>query len=457
MAGIGFELRKLLEKDSYFGMFQAYAYAGIISSGPWVLSIVGILFVGFLSIGVVFPHVAIVQFQVSVTYLILSSLILTGFIQLGFTRFIADSLFKKKDKQVLPNFNGMLLIVTSVSGVFGLLSLFLFFSGMSVTYRVLMLSGFVILCAIWVATIFLSGMKQYKQIVILFAVGYSVTVLGALLMRSMGMEGLLFGFVIGHFVLLFGMITLTLRTFPPDDSTLAFEFMRPGAMYTSLVWAGFIYNLAVWADKLIFWFYPDTSQNIIGALRASLIYDFPIFLAYLAIIPGMAVFLVRIETDFVEYYEKFYGAVREGGSLDHIETMRDNMLFTVRQGLFEIVKIQAIAVLLVFVLGERVLGWLGISTLYLPLLYIDVVAAGLQVVLLGVLNVFFYLDKRRIVVFLCLLFLLANILLTSLSLFLGPYYYGYGFALSLLITVMTGMHLLSRKLDLLEYETFMLQ
>jgi uncharacterized membrane protein len=253
------------------------------------------------------------------------------------------------------------------------------------------------------------------------------------------------------------MVTLTLRTFPLQDATIAFDFMRPGAMYISLVWAGFIYNLAVWADKLTFWFYPDTSQNIIGALRASLIYDFPIFLAYLAIIPGMAVFLVRIETDFVEYYEKFYDAVREGGSLDHIETMRDNMLFTVRQGLFEIVKIQAIAVLLVFVLGERLLGWLGISTLYLPLLYIDVVAAGLQVVLLGVLNVFFYLDKRRIVVFLCLLFLITNILLTFLSLYLGAYYYGYGFALSLLITVLTGMYLLSRKLDLLEYETFMLQ
>ena len=87
----------------------------------------------------------------------------------------------------------------------------------------------------------------------------------------------------------------------------------------------------------------------------------------------------------------------------------------------------------------------------------DVVAAGLQVVLLGILNIFFYLDKRQIVVFLCTLFLFANIALTALSLHLGANYYGYGFALSLLITVLTGMHLLSRKLDTLEYETFMLQ
>jgi len=407
MAGIGFELRKLLQKQSYFGLLQAYAYAGIISSGPWVLSIVGILFVGFLSLGVVFPHALIVQFQVSVTYLILSSLILTGFIQLGFTRFIADGLFKKQDEQVLPNFNGMLLIVTGISGTFGTLAMFLFLPGMSVPYRLLMLSGFVILCAIWVTTIFLSGMKQYKEIVVLFAAGYTVTVLGALLMRKLGMEGLLLGFVIGHFVLLTGMVALTLRTFPSEEF-VAFDFLRPGAMYPSLIWAGFLYNLGVWADKLMFWFYPDTSQLIIGPLRASLIYDLPIFLAYLAIIPGMAVFLVRIETDFVEYYQKFYDAVREGGSLEHIENMRDNMLFTIRQGLSEIVKIQAIAVLVVFVLGGTLLGWLGISRLYLPLLYVDVVAAGLQVVLLGILNVFFYLDKRPVVVFLCLLFLGAT-------------------------------------------------
>ena len=46
MAGIGFELRKLLKRDSLLGMMQAYAYAGIISSGPWVLSIIGILVIG---------------------------------------------------------------------------------------------------------------------------------------------------------------------------------------------------------------------------------------------------------------------------------------------------------------------------------------------------------------------------------------------------------------------------
>ena len=35
MAGIGFELRKLLRQDTLLGMIRAYAYAGVIGSGPW--------------------------------------------------------------------------------------------------------------------------------------------------------------------------------------------------------------------------------------------------------------------------------------------------------------------------------------------------------------------------------------------------------------------------------------
>ena len=137
--------------------------------------------------------------------------------------------------------------------------------------------------------------------------------------------------------------------------------------------------------------------------------------------------------------------------------MRDEMVFSIRQGLAEIAKIQTLAVFLFFVAGPSMLRALGISELYLPLLYVQVVAAALQVGLMSILNVFFYLDQRRIVVFLCVEFLLLNVLLTAISLWLGAAYYGYGLAFSVLLTLATGLYLLNRKLQSLEYETFMLQ
>jgi uncharacterized membrane protein len=279
----------------------------------------------------------------------------------------------------------------------------------------------------------------------------------ALLFRPLlGLEGLLLGFVMGHYFLLMGMIWLVYKNYH-SDLFVAFDIWKPGAMYGSLMATGLLFNLGAWVDKLMFWYYPSTGQQIIGPLKASVIYDFPIFLSYLSVIPGMAIFLVRIETDFVEYYLKFYTAVREGSTLDYIERMRNQMVYHVRRGLFDIAKIQSITVLVVFVLGDALLRWIGISPLYLPLLYVDVVGAALQVVLLGILNVLFYLDQRRSVVLLTAILPLTNVVFTAISLRLGAEWFGYGFTLAMLVTVLLGLWILNRKLEDLEYQTFMLQ
>lgn len=457
MAGIGFELRRMLRRNTLVSLVQAYTYAGVIGSGPWVFSIVGILLIGIFSASVVIPSTLVTQFQTSVTYLVAGSLILTGLVQLAFTRFVSDRLFEKQRERILPNLHGLLLVVMLAASAIGTLALFVVLPGEGLLYRMLMLAGFVVMCGVWVLTILLSGMKRYKLIVALFALAYLLIVAAALLLRPWGLEGLLAGFVIGNYVLLAGMWVLIVREFNPEGRLIAFDFLRRELLYPSLMVVGLLYNLGIWADKFMFWYFPPTSDAIIGHLRASLIYDLPVFLAYLSIIPGMAVFLVRIETDFVEFYDKFYDAVRSGGSLEYIESMRDEMVYSIQQGLSEIAKIQTLAVLITLVAGPAILSALGISRLYQPLLHVQVVGAGLQVGLMAVLNVFFYLDQRRVVLLLCLQFVLLNVALTGLTLWAGAALYGYGFAVATLVTLCTGLLLLSRQLNRLEYETFMLQ
>ncbi len=457
MAGIGFELRKLLKKNSYTGLLQAYLYAGMISAGPWVLSIIGILIVSVLSLGVVVPNVLISQFQVTVTHLIVASLIFSGFVQLSFTRFVADRLFAGETQKVIPNFNGLLLLIGLLScGMTIPVALFLF-PQESVLYRMLLVMGMALLSLIWVTTIFLTGLKQYKAIVAIFAIGYSIIILLSLGLRyQLKMEGLLLGFVLGHFALLLGMLWLIYRHYR-SPNFIAFDIWKKGQMYRSLMATGILIHLGVWIDKLMFWYYPPTGQSVIGPLHASVIYDLPIFIAYLSVIPGMAVFLMRIETDFADYYSKFFDAVREGATLAYIEWMRNRMVLSVRQGLLDIAKIQGITVMVVFLLGADLLRWLGISTLYLPLLYVDVVGAALQVILLGIINILFYLDRRKEVFWLCLFLTINNFLLTGLSLKLGAAWFGYGFAGAMALTVFLGLIILNRDLEELEYETFMLQ
>ncbi|MFX7858454.1 exopolysaccharide Pel transporter PelG, partial [Acinetobacter baumannii] len=79
--------------------------------------------------------------------------------------------------------------------------------------------------------------------------------------------------------------------------------------------------------------------------------------------------------------------------------------------------------LVLFAVGASVLRVLQISELYLPLLYVDTIAASLQVVFLGVLNIFFYLDRRRVVLGLTAAFVVLNGVLTWITLQLGPAWY----------------------------------
>ena len=455
MAGIGFELRKLLRSQSYLGMLRAYSYASIISSGPWVFSILGLIVTGLLSLNVVRPNALITQFQVTVAYLIMASLVLSGGLQLGFTRWVADQLFAKQREQVAPAFLGVLLVSTAGTGTLGWLAALVLFPHQSNLYRVLLCGGLALLCNIWIVTVFLSGLKQYRVIVALYASGYTLSVVLAYLLRRWGLEGLLGGFLGGQFVMWTAMMGLVLRNFPPTQP-LNLRCFAPGAMFPSLLAGGTLYNLGVWADKLMFWFTPQTSMHVIVPLRASPIYDLPVFLAYLCVIPGMGVFLVKFETDFVEWYDKFFGAVRSGGTLHDIARFHDGMQDTVREGIYQIIKVQAITLLALYTFVNALFHAIGISDLYIPLFLIQAVAASFQVLLLAVLNVFFYLDRRREVVFITALLTVLNVVLTRVSMALGPVYFGYGFAMALLLTLVVGLMLVQRLFRRLEYQTFML-
>ncbi len=453
MAGIGFELRKHLDKDTYLGLVTAYSIAGIIGSGPWVISIVGTILTGLAALAVRAPGRDVTVFFATVTHLTAASLITSGLLQLLFTRFIADRLFEKRRDVVVPNLLGALLVTTTLSGLCALAFVSFAFRDLH-GYRLLVVADFVILNDVWILSVFLTGMKAYRAVVLLFVSAYGATFLLSLLLAPLGATGLLSAFFVGQSILLISMLVLVVREYP-SSFRVEFGFLDGRRVFPVLAGTGALYNLGVWIDKFIFWSMPQTSSEVIGPIRMSVVYDVPIFLAYFSIIPGMAVFLVRIETDFAEQYDAFYRAVRQGASLATIERHGDQMVSAARDGIYDIFRVQGLTVVLFILIGPRILQALGIPLLYAPLLSVDVVATGIQVVFLAVLTILFYLDYRALSLFLNLLFFVLNAALTLVSIRMGARFYGYGFALSLLVVTSIGIAILSRKLGRLEFETFM--
>jgi len=455
MAGIGLELRRMMRKETLGGVAQTYTYAGLVGSGPWVISIVAILVIGLFSAAGSDQSPVVEQFQVLVSYLVAASLILTSPLQLVFIRFAADRIFEKKHDIILPNLVGALAITILVSGILGGVALALWFDG-SFLLRLCMLSSFIVLSCLWILQIFASAVSSPGAVVAAFAAGYAITVCAAVWLQRYGLEGLLVGFVGGQGCMFFALLAMVTKEFPARR-LVAFSFLKRGQVFPGLALTGLFYNLGVWVDKFIFWSDPLTGVVVAGPLRASPIYDFPIFLAYLSIIPGMSVFFVRMETDVAQYCEEYYRTVTQGGTHAAILEAKRKLVSFVTLGLRELIKVQVVTTLILLLYAENILQGFGMSPLYRPLFSIDLIAVAVQLLVLAMLSILFYLDRRRIACALCLTFFAANTAFSVLSLHAGPLFYGYGFGAAVLLTALLGAACLASTFDRLEYETFMLQ
>jgi uncharacterized membrane protein len=453
LAGIGFELRRLMRQDSLTNIVRSYGYAGIVGSGPWVSSIASMLVVGAANGGLSDAHRPVVAFLHAVTCLTAASLVVTGPLQFLFTRFVADRLFEERPGEVLPNTLGALTVTTLGSGLVAGLAL-PWLDGVSTTARLLMLPAFVLACDAWLLVALMTGLKAYGRVLAAFA-GANVVGAGAsLALARFGLEGLLAGWLAGQSLLTFGLLANVTREYTAAR-LVAYDFLSPRLAKYDLAAAGLLWNAGIWADKVLFWMHPATSAAVLGPLRHSVVYDLPAFLAYLTVVPGMSVFLMRMETDFAEQFHAYFAAVRGGGGLGDLRDAKEGMVRAVRMGLWDIAKVQGLTVVVALASGGALLAALGLPAIYRPLLNVDLAAVALQVVLLALVGVLFHLDKRRGALAVVALFAAANALLTAWSLRLGPEFYGYGTAVAALLSSLPALVLVDRALARLEFDTFM--
>ncbi|MEM7235098.1 MAG: exopolysaccharide Pel transporter PelG, partial [Planctomycetota bacterium] len=165
----------------------------------------------------------------------------------------------------------------------------------------------------------------------------------------------------------------------------------------------------------------------------------------------------RIETDFADYYDRFYQAVRGGGTLKDIELLRNGMVVSVRNAIHEVFKVQGWFIAFCCLFGPALLESLGCHPIHAQLFRVLTVGVGLLVLVLAMLNVFFYLDNREAAMKTCGVFAFVNLFGTLITLWLGPQTFGYGFVCAGACTSIYALRLLHRQFDQLEFETFMLR
>ncbi len=450
MAGIGFELKKILRKDTFLGDIKGYAYSALISSGPWVISVACLAVLSVYRLPGI-DSTSHEVFRTTVTYTFAFSLILVGILQLIVTRYLADRTFEGKDQLTLSTFITCSVFVMTagllVSGTFYLLM------PLPIIYKFVAVLLYEIVCMMWVCMIFIAAVKNYDSIVYAFAAGAIISIAGAIAAgQRFGPTGYLSGYTAGQAVILFWLLARMLVEFPPSDiwnMNLLTYFRK----YWDLMAIGFIYNLAIWVDKFVFWTAPD-ARVVLQAFITHDLYETAVFYSYLTIVPTLAVFLLRIETEFYDHYRAYYSKVTGKAPLSVIRAEKDKMSAMIVRGIRDVFVVQGGISLLCIYFAPELCSIGGMTPLHVPLLRISIIGSFLLALFAITVIVLCYFDLRRRVLVSVSILLVLNTLLSYLSTQWGIQFYGYGFTYAYFVALITAFYMLYDGVRNLEYITF---
>lgn len=451
LAGVGLTLDRLTSRGSFASAVQALAYCCVVSCGPWLFTITCLAAISWLAA----RHVDASEAQLFgniIIYNFAFSLVALGPLTLVCTRYLSDSLYRRS----VTSLNGVCVGAMALAYIISLsiaAPFYLFFTDLTFAMAVAAITNFTLVSMLWLSTTLLNAIKNFDVFLVTFLFGMLLAFFaGSLLMHDLGALGMIWGFNSGLFLIVFIAIGVAISQYASDIAH-PFAFMTYFARYWDLALCGIIYYSAIWIDKWIMWLSADNvvvARNIV--FNPS--YDFPMFLAYLSMIPALSLLMFHMETGFLHEYNLFYREIERHATHSWLVKRCGRMVGHVLASLKDITLLQAAVTICALALSPLLIEMSGGEFRQLAVLRLGLLAAFLQIVFTFVSIQLYYFDLRKLNLALQSGFLLSNGLFTYLSSSMGFAYYGYGYFLSCLLTSSLSLIILAQVLKRLPYITF---
>ena len=416
MAGIGFQLRKLNRSDSITSVLSSVGHAAVIAAGPWLFTIFALATITMTSEPVAGLS-TLANFRVVIIYAFASSLVLTAPITIVATRRVADALWQKKPQDVRSLLFGSFALALPVV-MFGIGALTIYFE-LPTGLAIALLAASSLVALIWIVLSFCGAVRDYNGVTLSFLLGLLISLLLTITAAIAGFlaAGMVWGFVAGLSVTFFGMTHRVLTTFPqPMVSPLAgvLGIIEGVARYWHLALGALLGTTAVWIDKWLFWFSP-AGEITQGGLVHAPAYDSAMFIASLVIIPSLAAFVIKLETDFFDRYQQYYATISSHGTLGQIEQARGRLARYTLDNLALISVAQAGICAILVLTAPLIIDALGLQFQQIAILRYGALGAVFQFIFIACTSMLLFFDRRRLYLGLQVLFLTLNVLLTDIS------------------------------------------
>ncbi len=450
MAGIGFELRRILSSEpGLLSRIRAYACAGLISSGPWIMTMLGVWMLSLFR-SEMGGQQQFDNFRALVTYAFAFSLLTVGALQMAVTRQLADGLYRREYEKILPAFSTMVAGVGALQTAVGVT--FCVVAGFGVPLTFVFTSLYVVISLTWVTLIWLSVIRQFDKILAAYILGLVVSWAAMQFLGGrLDLVAALAAYAAGQaftLVLLARLIVQGTEAAGQRD----FRVFQCIGRYPELVLVGLFYSAAIWIDKMAFWFMEGMGAHPL--IRFHPLYDTCCFLAYMTVLPALALNLIHFETKFYEHYRGYYSAVLHGLPLKVLEDKREAMVENLREGAIRLLRIQGAITCLCIIMAPAIVNLLELPEAAVRVFRLSCLGALFHVMLLIANLVLLYFDLRKQALVSCLVFLVLNGVFAVISVHLGVETYGLGYALASMISLILAFSFLTSSLRDLDYLTF---
>ncbi|MFP4365159.1 MAG: exopolysaccharide Pel transporter PelG [Spirochaetia bacterium] len=416
MAGIGFELKRALSRGRLSDILQVAISGILIVAGPWIFSIISITLVQRFARGTLGEGLDL--FIAVMVYSYAFSLILFSGFHFIFTRTVADLLYEKKTGQglytmlvLLIPFNAASLVISGAAAVFLQLPA-------TVSYPLLFKFSMVLLFLsinlIWVIMVFLSLLKWYARILIVYAGGMGFAfLLIVYLSTGFGTAGALLGFAVGH-ALIAGLLCfiILLEEKPVRIEKVFFTFFSSLKKNHLLFFTGLFLYAGAWIDKVVFWigFGAPVSGTFFRLFES---YDIAVYYANLGMIPGLAFFVIFTETQYYVYLRKFILAL-VNKPLQVIRRQHYKLTTQVRRALLEQTLFHGVCSVCIVLTAQYFIRFF-VYKVPLPVFALSVGAVFFHLLMFTLINFLFYTEHYGFTLFVSLCFFAVNLILAIIT------------------------------------------
>lgn len=366
MAGIGVKLNRIFQKNTITTSIYGFFYSTIVTIAPMLVVILNILLMEYV---LEFSKLGFLErelFSCSILYIFIFGLIAASPFNAVLSRYMSDVIFEERYEDISSCFYLGLLMNVVFAWLMGVpFCLWEYFVGKVALYYVFTgFCGYVCLVLTFYTMLYLSICKDYKKISLFFFIGMLLSFLSSLVFVwifgwSVGYSMLL-AMTIGFFIT--GSLELAaVRQYFPVNSHNYRRVLEYFKTYWQLVVTNFLYILGLYVHNFVFWT-TDQRMVVVDTFVCAQPYDMATCLAMFTNISASVIFIAQVEMQFHERYKAYSEAVIGGRGID-IDNTKKRMFRQISNELMNLVRIQFIITVVIFLLGMIFLPRYGFSSL----------------------------------------------------------------------------------------------